>query len=97
MQVALIHLSLFYCNVSNRGLCHLALLSELEELNIDSRDVSDEGVYHLIKLKKLKSLDTFSGRITDVGCAHLSQIIIIIIILLRVRETMYYGLTSPKR
>ena len=36
-------LSLFYCNVSSRGLRHLASMDKLESLNLDSRDIGDEG------------------------------------------------------
>jgi hypothetical protein len=70
----LTRLSLFYCNITNGGLRHIAQLTELEVLNLDSREISDDGLCHLRKLKKLKSLDVFSGRVTDTGCGHIATI-----------------------
>lgn len=67
-------LSLFYCNISNVGLRHLALMTSLEVLNLDSRDIGDEGLIYLQKLPRLRSLDVFSGRVTDIGCMWLSSI-----------------------
>ncbi|KAL9178868.1 hypothetical protein ACHAXT_011841 [Thalassiosira profunda] len=67
------HLSLFYCNISNRGLSMLASMENLEVLNLDSRDIGDDGLRYLRNLP-LRSLDLFSSRVTDLGCAYLSKI-----------------------
>lgn len=67
-------LTLFYCNITNRGLSFVAQLSQLEVLNIDSRDISDDGLRPLKDLKSLRSLDIFSGRITNYGCTFISSI-----------------------
>lgn len=60
------NLSLFYCNITNRGLRHLASLKNLETLNLDSRDIGDDGLKYLRNLP-LTSLDLFSSRVTDLG------------------------------
>jgi hypothetical protein len=39
----LVRLSLFYCNITNNGLRHLAQMTDLEVLNLDSREIGDEG------------------------------------------------------
>ena len=52
----------------------MSQLTNLEVLNLDSREIGDDGLWHLRHLKMLKSLDIFSGRITDAGCAHLLKI-----------------------
>jgi len=67
-------LSLFYCNLTNSSLQHLSSLSNLEILNLDSRDIGDDGLFHLRSLQNLKSLDIFSGRVTDYGCSHIAKI-----------------------
>jgi Leucine-rich repeat (LRR) protein len=70
----LTRLSLFYCNIGNRGLQHICKLTGLEVLNLDSREISDSGLSHLRNLSNLRVLDVFSGRVSDVGCAHIAQI-----------------------
>ncbi|KAL7542512.1 hypothetical protein ACHAXR_011846 [Thalassiosira sp. AJA248-18] len=67
------HLSLFYCNISNRGLRHLSSMKNLEVLNLDSREIGDEGCKYIRSLP-LKTLDLFSSRVTDLGCVFLSKI-----------------------
>lgn len=39
----LVRLSLFYCNITNNGLRHLSQITDLEVLNLDSREIGDEG------------------------------------------------------
>lgn len=39
----LVRLSLFYCNISNNGLRHISQMTDLEVLNLDSREIGDEG------------------------------------------------------
>lgn len=41
-------------------------MTNLEVLNLDSREIDDNGLKHLRALP-LKSLDIFSGRVTDLG------------------------------
>lgn len=67
-------LSLFYCNISNAGLRHIAGMTNLEILNLDSREIGDNGLVYLTSLKKLRSLDIFSSGVTDNGCHHISRI-----------------------
>ncbi|MGK3738029.1 MAG: Leucine-rich repeat (LRR) protein, partial [Bacillariaceae sp.] len=38
-------LSLFYCNLTNASLRHLSSLSNLEVLNLDSREIGDNGLW----------------------------------------------------
>ena len=49
----------------------MALLTQLESLNLDSREVTDAGLAHITSLARLRSLDLFGAKVTDRGCAHL--------------------------
>ena len=57
--------------VSDHGLRQVALLTQLESLNLDSREVTDAGLAHITSLARLRSLDLFGAKVTDRGCAHL--------------------------
>ena len=59
--------------VSDHGLRQVALLTQLESLNLDSREVTDAGLAHITSLARLRSLDLFGAKVTDRGCAHLRR------------------------
>ena len=60
--------------ISDAGLHHLAVLTKLEELYLDSANVSDAGLAHLSGLKELKRLDLRGTKVTDVGMTTLSSL-----------------------
>lgn len=57
--------------VSNYGLTHIARLTSLTDLNLDSRLITDAGLSYIKGLTNLLTLDLFGAKVSDIGCIHL--------------------------
>ncbi len=60
-------LYLGHSSLDDRGLAHLAGLTELTLLDLDGTPVSDAGLAHLSRLTRLEHLALSDTRITDAG------------------------------
>lgn len=59
--------------VTDAGLAHLQVLTELRELDLGHTQVTDAGLAHLQGLRGLRKLDLVYAKITDAGLAQLRQ------------------------
>lgn len=59
-------------HLCDRDLRHLARLTELRRLCIDSHRITDRGLVHLAGLHNLETLDLRHARLTDEGLRHLA-------------------------
>ena len=50
------------------GLLHVAELTQLTSLSLDSRLFTDLGMRYITSLKGLLALDLFGAKVTDKGC-----------------------------
>ncbi len=65
-------LDLLDCQITDAGLRHVALLSNLQELEVSmNAGVSDEGLTHVRSLKSLRKLFLSYTAVTDAGLANL--------------------------
>jgi len=62
-----------FTDVSDKGLEHLAGLSNMEELYLNGTNVTDSGIEHIVRLKSLKHLDISGTGVTDEGLKALQQ------------------------
>ena len=60
--------------IGDKGLAHIAELTELRELQIDGANVTDAGLKHLQKLKLLEILNLTSTRVSDEGMKILAEL-----------------------
>jgi hypothetical protein len=60
--------------IGDKGLAHLAGLTELRELTLDGTHVSDAGLKHLAKMTDLQKLILSSTKITDAGLPELAKL-----------------------
>ena len=58
-------------SITDDGLAHVANLTRLEALDLNSTKVTDEGLAHLQRLRELRFLDLSGTEITDAGLTHL--------------------------
>ena len=54
--------------VGDYGLLHVAELTQLTSLSLDSRLFTDLGMRYITSLKGLLALDLFGAKVTDKGC-----------------------------
>ena len=58
--------------VTDAGLVHLANLTKLTSINLDSTQVTDAGLVHLANLTKLTDIHLDDTQVTDAGLVHLA-------------------------
>ncbi|MAG93562.1 MAG: hypothetical protein CMJ48_07415 [Planctomycetaceae bacterium] len=60
--------------LSDEGMQHLAPLTELEFLDLDTRRITDTGLVHLKDMARLQTLDLSHTKVTDKGLKHLEHL-----------------------
>ncbi len=60
--------------LGDEGMPHLAPLTELELLDLDTRKITDAGLVHLKDMTRLRTLDLSHTKVTDEGLKHLEHL-----------------------
>jgi hypothetical protein len=62
------------CNIDDRGMERIAMLTNLEKLMLSSTPITDESLIHVQNLTKLEDLQLSSTKITDAGLKYLRRL-----------------------
>ena len=55
------------CNIDDRGMQHIAEMTQLESLNLNGLPITDNGLFRLHRLKRLKMLSLYVTKVTPAG------------------------------